>query len=357
MNKTCSSCISMSTNQYTFFGDHVALESLTQHGDRLVELDRHIQWEPLVAVAQKIWRAGAEKKAACGPKPWSAEVMLRVLVLKRLYNLSDEQMEYQLRDRLSFLRFARLGLGDAVPDSRTIWLYADQLAKANGARELFEAFNRQLAERGLLVKEGVMVDATFVEVPRQRNCREDNAKIKQGETPKEWLKQPRKLAQKDVEARWTKKNDQTFYGYKDHVKVGAKTKLILTYLVTPASTHDSQPMPELIASGDSAVHADSAYVGEKIAADLLAKGVHNYIHEKGTTANALTEEQQRANRRKSKTRARVEHPFAFMEKSLGRIYHRCIGLIRNKYQIGLMNLCYNLCRCVQLVTGRARFVS
>lgn len=129
----------MSTNQYTFFGDHVALESLTQHGDRLVELDRHIQWEPLVAVAQKVWRAGEERKAACGPKPWAAEAMLRVLVLKRLYNLSDEQMEYQLRDRLSFLRFARLGLGDAVPDSRTIWLYGDQLAKANGARELFEA--------------------------------------------------------------------------------------------------------------------------------------------------------------------------------------------------------------------------
>ncbi|MBP7142506.1 MAG: hypothetical protein KBA71_11410 [Opitutaceae bacterium] len=91
MNNNGSSCISMGTNQYTFFGDHVALESLTQHGDRLVELDRHIQWEPLVAVAQKIWRAGAERKAACGPKPWSEEVMLRVLVLKRLYNLSDEQ--------------------------------------------------------------------------------------------------------------------------------------------------------------------------------------------------------------------------------------------------------------------------
>jgi IS5 family transposase len=344
----------MSLNQYTFFGDHAALESLTQHGDRLVELSRHIRWDPLVAAAENIWRAGADKKAPCGPKPWSAEVMVRVMVLKRLYNLSDEQMEYQLRDRLSFLRFAGLGLGDAVPDSRTIWLYADQLAKADGARELFEAFNRQLAEQGLLVKEGMMVDATFVEVPRQRNSREDNAKIKQGETPGEWLKQPRKLAQKDVDARWTKKNSQSFYGYKDHVKVGAKTKLIHAYSVTAASTHDSQAMPELIAAGDGAVHADSAYTGETIAADLLAKGVHNYIHEKGSAATELTEEQQLANRRKSKTRARVEHPFAFMEKSLGRIYSRCIGRVRNEYQIGMMNLCYNLCRCVQLVTGRAR---
>ncbi len=186
--------------QYTYIGDYTLLESLTQHGDCLVELDRHIQWAPLVAVAENVWRAGADKKAACGQKLWSAEVMLRVLVLKRLYNRSDEQMEYQLRDRLSFLRFVRHGLGDAVPDSRTIWLYAEQLAKVDGVRELFAAFNRQLAERCLLVKEGVMVDATFVEVPRQRNTREDNARIKQGETPAEWLQPPRKLAQKDVAA-------------------------------------------------------------------------------------------------------------------------------------------------------------
>jgi IS5 family transposase len=99
-----------------------------------VELDRHVQWPRLVAVAEKIWRAGADNKAPCGPKPWATEVMLRIMVLKRLYNLSDEQMEYQLRDRLSFLRFVQLGLGDSVPDSRTIWLYADRLAKADGAR-------------------------------------------------------------------------------------------------------------------------------------------------------------------------------------------------------------------------------
>jgi IS5 family transposase len=279
--------------------------------------------------------------------------MLRVLVLKRLYNLSDEQVEYQLRDRLSFLRFVRLGLGDAVPDSRTIWLYTNQLAKADGARDLFEAFNRQLVQRGLLVKEGVMVDATFVEVPRQRNSRADNATIKQGETPKAWLKQPRKLAQKDLDGRWAKKNNQLFYGYKNHIKMRAKIKFIKAYVATPASTHDSQPMPDLIEKGDLAAHADLAYTGEKIAADLLAKGVHNYIHEKGSAATPLTAAQKLANRRKSKTRARVEHPFAFMEKSLGGIYNRCIGLVRNEYQIGMMNLCYNLCRCIQLLTGRA----
>lgn len=343
----------MSMEQYTFFAGPGALEALSQKGDRLVELDRHINWLALVELADRVWRAGAEKKAACGPKPWSSEIMLRVLVLKRLYNLSDEQAEYQLRDRYSFQRFVGVGLGEAVPDSRTIWLYTEQLAKADGARELFEAFNRQLAERGLLVKEGVMVDATFVEVPRQRNSREDNAKIKEGKRREEWAKQPRKLAQKDQDARWTKKNNQTFYGYKDHVKVGARTKIILDYTVTPASTHDSQAMPELVKQGDGDVHADSAYAGEPIAADLSAKSVRNHIHEKGNAGAPLSEEQKTANRRKSRIRARVEHVFACMEKSLGGIYHRAIGLARNEYQIGMMNLCYNLCRCVQIVSGRA----
>lgn len=344
----------MSMKQYTFFGDHGALESLTQQGDRLVELDRYIQWAPLVAVAHKIWRAEAERKASCGAKPWDTEVMLRIIVLKRLYNLSDEQMEYQLRDRLSFLRFVRLGLGDLVPDSRTIWLYSDQLAKADGARALFDAFHQQLAARGVLVKEGVIVDATFVEVPRQRNSREENEKIKQGEVPPDWPAKPRMLAQKDLDARWAVKNDDTFYGYKDHVKVGAKTKLIHSFEVTAANTHDSQVLPDLVVEGDGSVHADAAYVGATIANDLREKGVHNYIHEKGSVTAALTEKQQEDNRRKSKTRVRVEHTFAFMENSLGGIYQRCIGLVRNEFQIGMMNLCYNLCRYCQLVSGRAQ---
>src|SRR5690606_17612404 len=113
------------------------------------------------------------------------------------------------------------------------------------------------------------------------------------------------------------------------------------------STHDSQPMPEMIKAADRDAHADSAYSGAPIAADLRAKGVRNHIHEKGTASAPLSDEQKAANRQKSKTRARVEHPFAFMERSLGGIYHRCIGRVRNEYQIGLMNLCYNLCRCVQ----------
>lgn len=343
----------MASQQYTFFGDHHSLEALTQMGDRLFELNRYIDWSPLVALADSIWRANGSSKASCGAKPWSSEVMLRVIVLKRLYNLSDEQTEYQLRDRLSFMRFIGLGLGDAVPDSRTIWLYSQALAKADGARRLFESFQQQLQQQGLLMKEGAIVDATFVEVPRQRNSREENALVKNGEVPPGWKSQPRKLAQKDTDGRWAKKGDASFYGYKNHVKVGRKTKLIRNYVVTAASTNDGQVMPDLASPEDPTMHADAAYTGTPIAQDLKAKGVRNCIHEKGQANAPLTAKQKTANRRKSTVRARVEHVFAFMETSLGGIYQRCIGALRNEYQIGLMNLCYNLCRTVQILSGRA----
>ena len=97
------------------------------------------------------------------------------------------------------------------------------------------------------------------------------------------------------------------------------------------------------------LHADAAYTGAPIAEHLRRTGTRNYIHEKGTTSQPLTATQKQRNRRKSTTRARVEHVFAFMEMSLGSIYNRCVGRIRNQYQIGMMNLCYNLCRCVHLL--------
>jgi IS5 family transposase len=105
--------------------------------------------------------------------------MLRVFVSECLYSLSGEEMEYLLRDRLSFLRFARLGLGDAEPEIRTFRLYSDRLAQADAALDQYATFNQQLAERGILVKKGMMVDAIFVEVPRQRKSPKDYAKIEQ----------------------------------------------------------------------------------------------------------------------------------------------------------------------------------
>jgi len=141
--------------------------------------------------------------------------------------LSDDQTEYQILDRLTFLRFLDLELSDKVPDSKTIWLFKETVTKSGKTEELFHTFEELLEKEGYIGKEGKIVDASFVEVPRQRNSREENKQIKEGKVPGEWLENRHKLSQKDIDARWTKKNNETFYGYKNHIKSDQKSKLKL----------------------------------------------------------------------------------------------------------------------------------
>lgn len=123
--------------------------------------------------------------------------------LCELYDLSDDQVEYQLRDRLSFVRFLGLGLEDTVPDAKTVWLYREQLAQAGVIEHVFDDFDGHLRSQGYLAMGGQIIDASIVPVPKQRNSRDENARIKAGETPEGWAEQPAKRAQKDTDARWT----------------------------------------------------------------------------------------------------------------------------------------------------------
>jgi len=166
---------------------------------------------------------------------------------------------------------------------------------------LFKIFNETLDEAGVFAHEGKMVDASFVEAPRQRNTREENKHIKEtGTAPKEWETQPNKKCQKDVDARWTKKNNATFYGYKNHVKSDTKTKLIEEFDVTDASVHDSQVIDGLLTEKDEGkpLYADSAYTGEDQEKVYQRKKVINKVHEKGYRNNPLTEEQKASNKEK-----------------------------------------------------------
>lgn len=223
--------------------------------------------------------------------------MFKVLILQRYYNLSDEQLEYQINDRMSFMRFLALTLADDIPDSRTIWAFNERLTDLGLVKELFDLFESSLEELNLIAHEGKLVDASFVEVPRQRNSRDENAQVKAGHTHEKWKETPNKLAQKDVEARWTKKTMcLTYYGYKNHAKVDAKSKLITKYKVTDASVHDSQVLDDLLDEQDKRepLYADSAYVGQ---GEVLSKhGVEDQICEKGARNKPLTDEQRENNK-------------------------------------------------------------
>lgn len=332
-----------------FFDESDRLVKLTKLKDPLVALKEHIDFGMFRPQLETVLRK--ERKSAAGRKPYDEVLMFKILILQRLYNLSDEQTEYQINDRHSFQRFLGLHLGETVPDFSTVWLFREALTTAEAIKPLFEQFTATLEKRGVITKSGTIVDASFVEVPRQRNTREENEMVKQGQVPPAWKEQPRKLCQKDVDARWTKKNEQTFYGYKNHVRSDADSGLITDYFVTDASVHDSQPLPELIGAknlGEN-LFADSAYKSAATDARLSQLGIENYIHEKGARGRPLTKAQQGLNSLKSQVRCKIEHIFGYVENSMGGPEQEYIGIARNRTGIGLSNLAYNLQQYVRLI--------
>lgn len=331
------------------FGEEIRLAKLSKQGDPLEHLNAVIDWDLFASILSEM--DNQEKLVKSGCKPYSPMLMFKILILQRYYNLSDDQMEYQILDRLSFCRFLGLTLTDRVPDSKTIWLFRERLTSKSLELKLFNAFNEQLQEHGLIANEGQIIDASFVEMPKQRNSRKENEQIKEGKGDELWNDQPNKKRQKDVEARWTKKNNETHYGYKDHIKMDHKGKFIKKYHVSSAEVHDSQALDELMEEDDQGqdVYADSAYTGEKQEATLKKYKVNNCVHEKGYRNHPLTEQQKVSNHQKSKIRARVEHVFGFIEGSMNRLAFQCIGLRRTTGIVGLVNLTYNLFRYEQMV--------
>ena len=334
--------------QRGFFDEQNRLELISKQGDPLEKLNRMIPWEIFRHQLKKCF--AKEAKGPGGRPAFDYLMMFKILILQRLYNLSDYQMQYQLLDRLSFQRFLNLGLQSTIPDEKTIWLFRETLTRHGVIEKLFQRFNALLESKGVIANTGSIIDASFVEVPRQRNTRDENKQIKEGKVPEEWKENPAKESQKDSDARWTKKNEQTFYGYKDHVKVDKASKLITAYTVTDASVHDSQAVEELVGKRDGhhELYADSAYVGSRIEKVLEKRSIRNRIHEKGYRNRPLTRRQMADNRKKSRVRARVEHVFAHITNSMKGFYIRTIGIVRSRAMIGMINLTYNMVRFVQL---------
>ena len=329
------------------------LKKINAHQPPLNKLDKIIDWEMFRKPIEDALYV--EPKAPGGRPPFDRLMMFKILILQKYCNLSDEQAEFQIKDRLSFMQFLGLQIGDKVPDEKTIWLFKEQLKEKKLAKELFGLFTGQLLGQGIVAKEGSIVDASFVDVPRQHNTREENADIKKGATPLAFAKKDKngkrsKLSQKDTDATWMTKGGERHFGYKDHVNVDNKTKLITKYSVSSASPHDSTELENLIDETDTQLHADSAYRSKKIEKYLKEKECESFIHEKGYRANPLTEQQRESNTIKSKIRARVEHIFGFMTNSMHNALHmRCIGKERVESAIGFLNLTYNLFRYEQLV--------
>ncbi len=317
------------------------LDYLTENGDMLPRLKELVPWEKFRRDLEVIY--DHERKSNAGRRPFDVVMMFKILILQSLYNLSDDEMEYQIMDRLSFMRFLDMALDSRVPDAKTIWLFRSKLEEHKLIRKLFDKFNAFLAESGFVAKKGQIVDATIVRVPTQRNTRDENKAIKEGNPPVENWSDAKKR-QKDTDARWVQKNGKNYYGYKNHVEADVNYKIIRDYKVTDASVHDSNVFEELLDESNTSrdVYADSAYCSAKSEANLKEGRFRAHLQRKGCKGHPLTSWEKQGNQTRARTRSRIEHIFGAMTQRAGNLILRSIGISRAEVKLGLRNIAYNM---------------
>jgi transposase, IS5 family len=348
--------------QAGFFDVEERLAGLSKKGDDLERLNAVVDFElfrsELEAAAPRADRSKG------GRPPFDHVLMFKVLILQTQNNLSDERTEFYLRDRLTWIRFLGLGLGDPVPDANTIWLFREQLTKAGAIGRLFDLFDRQLRAAGYLAMSGQLVDASIIAAPKQRNTKAEKQALKEGRIPEDWKAKPAKLRQKDRDARWTVKYTKAkplgdgrkqvdlaipAFGYQNHISADRQHRLIRKWLVTDAAAHEGSRLGELLdpANTASAVWADSAYRSKKNEALLRDRMLVSRIHRKKPPQRPMPAHMARANAKKSAVRSHIEHIFA-EQKARMSLFIRTIGLARASTKIGLANLVYNMRRLIWL---------
>lgn len=319
---------------------------LEQKKDLLLRLGEVIEWEAFRASLATVHEKPRKSKA--GRKTHDVILMFKMLILQQLYNISDDELEYQVNDRLSFMRFLGLEIGDTVPDATSVWLFRKQLRELGLIESLFEQFDRYLRVHGYQAKGGQIVDATLIPVPKQHQRKEETEQLEQGEIPVEWTEHPKRFEQRDLEARWTKKHGKSYFGYKSHISIDVEYGFIRRYAVTDAAVHDSQMLGQLLDDENETddLWADSAYRSETIEAVLELLQFESHIHERAYRNRPLSEQQQADNRDRSSVRAKVEHVFGNWIMTMGGKLVRSIGLDAVSAQLGLKHLTYNFKRLV-----------
>lgn len=322
------------------FADQHHTQALDKLGDPLAEIEGCIDFAALAAEVDRI--APRPVSTQGGRPPFPTETMVRILVLKRLYNLSDEQMEYQMLDRMSYKRFCGLAQATNIPDRTTMWTFENRIGEA-GAQAIFDGVTAQLLKKGFIARGGQIIDATLVPAPKQHFTKDDKATLKEEALPADW--KPAKRRQKDLDATWTKKHGKSHHGFKLSVNVDKKYKFIRKIVTDTASTHDSQHFEAVMDPANTSrdVYADRGYPSEEREAWLKANGYRNRIQRKGHRNKPLSETQQGRNHRIAKSRARVEHAFAAIEQMGGKLI-RTIGQARANFAMTMMAACYNLKR-------------
>jgi IS5 family transposase len=350
--------------QAGFFDAEERLKALSAAGDPLERLSLVVDFELFRADLEAALARRERSKG--GRPPYDAVLMFKVLVVQTLYTLSDDQTEYQIRDRLSFMRFCGLALHDAVPDAKTIWLFREQLTRAGALTKLFERFDATLTAKGYLATGGQIVDATVIEARRPRLKAAEKEAVRRGDTPDDWP--PKRRAQIDRDGRWTIKRGRKpeggnarqvveiavpVFGYKNHLAIDRAHGLIRRFSVTHAAAHDGAQLGRLLGDNTaSAVWADTAYRSKANLALLDRRGLVPQFQRAKPRGRPMPPNIARGNAARARVRAKVEHVFATQKRRFGLVI-RTVGVVRATAKLTLANLVYNLRRLAWIETRSA----
>jgi len=349
------------------FEQEFTTKALSALGNPLERLSSLLDFELFRPELEKVL-VREDCKTPAGRPQIDVVLMFKIIFLQRYYGLGDHQTQYQIVDRTSFRQFLGVKTVDEIPDEKTVWKCREALSKAGTFDRLFDQFRAFLDDKGLRFNEGKIIDASFIEAPKQRNTHEENKQIKEGNGASLWNPEDgddervkkfkrNKKRHKDIEASWTKKRNEVHYGYKGHVKADHKTKLIEKYKTTTAKVHDSNVISPIIepSDKDQPLYLDAGYVSKD--KDVTEAGMKPVICEKGYRNKPLTEEQKANNKTKSKVRCRIEHIFGFVEGAMNGSFVRSIGIMRAEASFALTCLVYNMFRYTQIVKYQPQLIT
>jgi IS5 family transposase len=284
----------------------------------LEEMEQVVPWSELCELVEPFYPAGDGP----GRPPVGLERMVRIHFLQHWFNLSDPAVEEALYDSNAMRRFVGIDLGrERAPDETTVCKFRHMLEKLGLGEQMFEVVNKHLVSQGLKVSGGTIVDATIISAPSSTKNRD---------------------GKRDPEMHQTKKGNQWYFGMKAHIGVDADTKLIHSMVATAANVHDSQATALLLHGKETRVWGDSAYTGQQETIRAIAPKAEVLTNEKGARNRPLTDEQKARNREKSKTRARVEHPFLVVKRIFGFDKVRYRGLLKNTHRLHITCALVNL---------------
>jgi IS5 family transposase len=280
----------------------------TRREQFLEEMDKVIPWEELMRDIKKYY-----PKAGNGRQPIPLARMLRIYFMQQWYGLSDPAMEDALYDIESLRRFADIDMEvDVIPDETTILHFRHLLEKYELTRNIFEKTKQYLSGKGLLLREGTIVDATIINAPSSTKNQDKT---------------------RDKEMKQTKKGNQWYFGMKAHVGTDTGKGLVHTIVVTNAAVHDSQVMGELVHGEEQAVYGDSAYTSEKRKTGFEAMGIKWCVNRKGCRYRQMSPADVEYNHKQSQTRARGEHAFRIVKHLWHYQKVRYKGLFKNAAQV------------------------